>query len=367
MAPRSVPASAAVTATAASASSSSPSPATAGRGDPRCPACCHACRQQAAASTSARPSPTALGGSVQLAPAPFLLDQHNQPQPQQQAGLQGVHGQQPQVDGLVAATGAMAIDPRINLNAHQQDSVVPTTQQAPAPAAAAPTTRKSRHHRHGHGHHHHHHHRHHGGSKPKRPPPAPPADGSQAAPVPPKPVLPPDGSVKTCEAVDRYDELCDEVVVGGWKGKVPRRWCQIHEDEEKHVRSSFWSTCRQKKLFSCVIALALTISDFRRCRRRVVASATFSDSSAASTGRDHHVDFVHRARSVGDGGAATHRTGQAGVRRVGVSSRALFRGRGRSRRSVGRQGRGTGRDRFGTRRVGGSAPERREGRSGLEA
>lgn len=263
MAPRSVPASAAVTATASS------SPSTAGRGDPRCPACCHACRQQAAASTSARPSPTAAlgaggGGSVQLAPAPFLLDQHKQ-----QAGLhpddQAGGGVPPpplaQVDGLVAATGAMAIDPRINLNAHQQDS---TTPQAPAPAAAvAPTpTRKSRHHRHGHGHHHHHHHhhRHHGGSKPKRPPPAPPADGSQAAPVPPKPVLPPDGSVKTCEAVDRYDELCDEVVVGGWKGKVPRRWCQIHEDEEKHVRSSFWSTlqpnCQPRKLFE------LTISDF---------------------------------------------------------------------------------------------------------
>lgn len=78
-------------------------------------------------------------------------------------------------------------------------------------------------------------------SRLKRPPPAAPTDGSPATPVPRKLPLPPDGSVKTCEAVDRYETRCGEVVVGGWKGKVRRRWCQMHEDEEKHVRGSFWS------------------------------------------------------------------------------------------------------------------------------
>ncbi|GAA5895610.1 hypothetical protein JCM5296_003761 [Sporobolomyces johnsonii] len=77
--------------------------------------------------------------------------------------------------------------------------------------------------------------------KNRRPPPAPLADGSPAPPPPKKPTLPQDGSVKTCEALDRYDERCDDVVVGGWKGKVRRLWCQVHEEEEKSVRASFWN------------------------------------------------------------------------------------------------------------------------------
>ncbi|GAA5959340.1 hypothetical protein JCM3765_006571 [Sporobolomyces pararoseus] len=78
--------------------------------------------------------------------------------------------------------------------------------------------------------------------KNRRPPPAPLSDGSPAPLPPPRPNLPLDGSVKTCLAVDRYQVLCDEVVVGGWKGKVSRLWCQIHEEEEKNVRTSFWNS-----------------------------------------------------------------------------------------------------------------------------
>ncbi|GAA6008312.1 hypothetical protein JCM11491_004432 [Sporobolomyces phaffii] len=86
------------------------------------------------------------------------------------------------------------------------------------------------------------HHRH-GSHKPKnrRPPPAPLSDGTPAPHPPQRPHLPADGSVKTCLAVDRYEVLCDEVVVGGWKGKVARLWCATHEEEEKNVRTSFWN------------------------------------------------------------------------------------------------------------------------------
>ena len=84
-------------------------------------------------------------------------------------------------------------------------------------------------------------HRHSHKPKNRRPPPAPLSDGTPAPLPPQKPHLPPDGSVKTCLAVDRYEVNCDEVVVGGWKGKVARLWCAAHEEEEKNVRTSFWS------------------------------------------------------------------------------------------------------------------------------
>jgi len=77
--------------------------------------------------------------------------------------------------------------------------------------------------------------------KNRRPPPAPLSDGTPAPAPPPTPTLPLDGSVKTCLAVDRYEVICDQVVVGGWKGKVARLWCAAHEEEEKNVRTSFWS------------------------------------------------------------------------------------------------------------------------------
>lgn len=163
------------------------------------------------------------------------------PPPPPPAGLQG-HYQGGGMNGLEAAAGALTLDstqalqPSLPLLVPGQPGYGQQQQQQALQPATAVSPRRSRH-----RHRHHHHHHHHNGTKPKRPPPAPPADGSAGPPAPVKPVLPPDGSVKTCEAVDRYDELCEEVVVGGWKGKVPRRWCQIHEDEEKHVRSSFWS------------------------------------------------------------------------------------------------------------------------------
>lgn len=48
-------------------------------------------------------------------------------------------------------------------------------------------------------------------------------------------------SVKTCCAIDRWDEPCTEVVVGGHKGKVARWWCARHELEEQVVRDEFAS------------------------------------------------------------------------------------------------------------------------------
>lgn len=48
-----------------------------------------------------------------------------------------------------------------------------------------------------------------------------------------------DGEVKICEALDRWGESCDEVVVGGHKGKVARSWCAVHETEERRVRFEF--------------------------------------------------------------------------------------------------------------------------------
>ncbi|GAA5880783.1 hypothetical protein JCM3774_005747 [Rhodotorula dairenensis] len=297
MAPRSASASAAVAPSAASPTAGRSR--TPPRGDPRCPACCHACRQQAqaypAASTSARPSPTAAAAAAPvasdpLAPAPpLLVDHHRQPDPDSlppgQAGPLLGHGQ---VDELVAATGAMAIDPRINA-LQPLAGVGAGTIPAPAAPLVVPANppRKSRHHRHGHGHAGHHHHRHHGGSKPKRPPPAPSADGSAAPPVPPKPVLPPDGSVKTCEAVDRYDELCDEVVVGGWKGKVPRRWCQIHEDEEKHVRSSFWNAVSSLPRLSRTHPLPAPAE--------ITTSTSFTELEAWETVARQHIELAKRA------------------------------------------------------------------------
>ncbi|GAA5989960.1 hypothetical protein JCM10908_002397 [Rhodotorula pacifica] len=299
MAPRSV------SATAAQPASSAPSPRrsrTPPRGDPRCPACCHACRQQAQASTSYnnyRPSTAAVDGEQRVAPAPppllpppSLLPFHpvTLEQAQALAAQSQAQGQaNDEDDALVAATGAMTIDPR--LGALASNGMTPGSMPVPMPAAVqpphagavAPTPpRKPRHHRHGH-----HHHRHNGGSKPKRPPPAPPADGSAAPPVPPKPVLPPDGSVKTCEAVDRYDELCDEVVVGGWKGKVPRRWCQIHEDEEKHVRSSFWNAVSSLPRLSRTHPLPAPAE--------ITTSTSFTELEAWETVARQHIELAKRA------------------------------------------------------------------------
>lgn len=45
--------------------------------------------------------------------------------------------------------------------------------------------------------------------------------------------------VKTCEALDRWDEPCVEIVVGGHKGKVARHWCALHEAEERKVSEEF--------------------------------------------------------------------------------------------------------------------------------
>lgn len=50
-----------------------------------------------------------------------------------------------------------------------------------------------------------------------------------------------DESVKTCEAIDRADAQCKLVVVGGLKGKIRRRWCKIHENEQKNVRAEYKS------------------------------------------------------------------------------------------------------------------------------
>ncbi|KAL7338068.1 hypothetical protein BJY59DRAFT_758150 [Rhodotorula toruloides] len=122
-------------------------------------------------------------------------------------------------------------------------------------------------------------------NKLKRPPPAPPADGSPAPP--PQPPIPPDGSVKTCEAVDRYDEVCGEVVVGGWKGKVPRRWCQMHEDEEKFVRASFWNSV------SSLPRLARTHP--LPSPTEITSSTSFTELAGWETIARQHMDLAKRA------------------------------------------------------------------------
>ncbi|GEM11506.1 50S ribosomal protein L10 [Rhodotorula toruloides] len=122
-------------------------------------------------------------------------------------------------------------------------------------------------------------------NKLKRPPPALPADGSPAPP--PEPPIPPDGSVKTCEAVDRYDEVCGEVVVGGWKGKVPRRWCQMHEDEEKFVRASFWNSV------SSLPRLARTHP--LPSPTEITSSTSFTELEGWETIARQHMDLAKRA------------------------------------------------------------------------
>ncbi|KAK4053588.1 hypothetical protein OIO90_003827 [Microbotryomycetes sp. JL221] len=45
---------------------------------------------------------------------------------------------------------------------------------------------------------------------------------------------------KRCEAIDRWERACNEIVVGGIKGKVSRQWCIVHEREELVVRQEFY-------------------------------------------------------------------------------------------------------------------------------
>ncbi|GAA5820214.1 hypothetical protein JCM3770_006063 [Rhodotorula araucariae] len=177
----------------------------------------------------------------------------------------------------------------------------PAPEPAPSPAAAhAPVHPHAHAHAHAHGHGHHkrrksHGHSSHTHTKPKRPPPAAapaptPADApaaAAAAAAPKKPSLPPDGSVKTCEAVDRYDELCDEVVVGGWKGKVPRRWCQMHEDEEKHVRASFWSAVSSLPRLSRSHPLPSPA--------QITTATAFTELEAWEQTARQHIDLAKRA------------------------------------------------------------------------
>ncbi|GJN93982.1 hypothetical protein Rhopal_007045-T1 [Rhodotorula paludigena] len=161
----------------------------------------------------------------------------------------------------------------------QSTPALPAPTPAPAPAREDPPAPPPRR-----RHHHSHHHSH---PKPKRPPPAPLPDG-QPAPAPPrKPALPPDGSVKTCEAVDRYDELCEEVVVGGWKGKVRRRWCQMHEDEEKHVRSSFWNAVSSLPRLSRSSPLPSPA--------QITTSTSFAELEAWEAVARQHIDLAKRA------------------------------------------------------------------------
>ncbi|KAM0753202.1 hypothetical protein T439DRAFT_323838 [Meredithblackwellia eburnea MCA 4105] len=48
-----------------------------------------------------------------------------------------------------------------------------------------------------------------------------------------------DEAVKTCEALDRTGKPCEEVVVGGQKGKVSRKWCPDHDKEQQGLRDEF--------------------------------------------------------------------------------------------------------------------------------
>ncbi|SGY20148.1 BQ5605_C017g08492 [Microbotryum silenes-dioicae] len=52
-------------------------------------------------------------------------------------------------------------------------------------------------------------------------------------------LVPSDPSIKTCQAIDRWQEQCTEVVVGGHKGKVNRDWCHVHEIEQAQVKHEF--------------------------------------------------------------------------------------------------------------------------------
>ncbi|GAA5931168.1 uncharacterized protein JCM15063_002564 [Sporobolomyces koalae] len=123
--------------------------------------------------------------------------------------------------------------------------------------------------------------------KNRRPPPQPLADGSPAPPPPPKPTLPPDGSVKTCLAVDRYEVTCDEVVVGGWKGKVARLWCSTHEEEEKNVRTSFWNAVSSLPRLSRSSPLPSP--------SEITTSGSFPDLEAWEQTARQHIELAKRA------------------------------------------------------------------------
>ncbi|BGP20024.1 hypothetical protein JCM10213_000594 [Rhodosporidiobolus nylandii] len=159
---------------------------------------------------------------------------------------------------------------------------LPPVPPAPLPAPALP--RKARTHSHSHSHRRSSSHSH----KPlKRPPPPAPAEGQPAPVATPRPALPDDGSVKVCQAVDRYEEKCGEVVVGGWKGKVRRRWCQMHEDEEKHVRGSFWNAVSSLPRLSRSSPLPTPA--------QITSSSSFTELEAWEQTAKQHIDLAKRA------------------------------------------------------------------------
>ncbi|GAA5866461.1 hypothetical protein JCM8547_000632 [Rhodosporidiobolus lusitaniae] len=128
----------------------------------------------------------------------------------------------------------------------------------------------------------------HSHSRLKRPPPPAPAEGEPVQPTPRKPVIPPDGSVKTCEAISRYNEpRCEEVVVGGWKGKVRRRWCQMHEDEERHVRGSFWNAVSSLPRLSRSSPLPTPA--------QITSSSSFTELEAWEKTARQHMELAKRA------------------------------------------------------------------------
>ncbi|GAA5915279.1 uncharacterized protein JCM6883_002383 [Sporobolomyces salmoneus] len=123
--------------------------------------------------------------------------------------------------------------------------------------------------------------------KNRRPPPAPLSDGSPAPLPPPRPNLPTDGSVKTCSAIDRYEVLCEEVVVGGWKGKVARLWCATHEEEEKNVRTSFWNAVSSLPRLSRSSPLPSP--------SEITTSSSFSDLETWEQTARQHIALAKRA------------------------------------------------------------------------
>ncbi|GAA6039400.1 hypothetical protein JCM8097_002838 [Rhodosporidiobolus ruineniae] len=95
------------------------------------------------------------------------------------------------------------------------------------------------------------------------------------------------GSVKKCEAVDRYNDKCDEVVVGGWKGKVRRRWCAVHEEEEKRVRGSFWNAVSSLPRLSRSSPLPTP--------SQITTSTAFTDLEAWEQTAKQHIALAKRA------------------------------------------------------------------------
>jgi hypothetical protein len=66
-------------------------------------------------------------------------------------------------------------------------------------------------------------------------------------------------TIKTCEAIDRWDQPCAQVVVGGHKGKVSRHWCAVHQLEELKVVDEFLGESPPSSL----ARKAITQVDFR--------------------------------------------------------------------------------------------------------